>query len=137
MIVPDVNLLVYAYNSDSSNHEAAAHWWEDCMNGSEEIGLTTIVVLGFVRICTHPKIFKNPLTISEASDRAQSWLARPRVRIIERWSKHIDEVLEILRESGTAGNLTTDAQIAALARQEMESSQQRHGFFKVSRDPSP
>lgn len=118
MIVPDVNLLIYAYDSSSPHHDAGAAWWKKCMTGSEEIGLATVVVFGFVRLCTHPKVFQNPLTVAEATDRVTSWLARPTVRIIEPSPHHVAEVLGLLEHVGTAGNLTTDAQIAALAMQE-------------------
>lgn len=118
MIVPDVNLLVYAYDTSSPHHKAAKAWWQGCMNGGEEIGLTTVVVLGFVRLCTNPRIFQNPLTISEAISRAESWLVRIQARVIDPSPHHLAEVFRLLVESGTAGNLTTDAQIAALARQE-------------------
>jgi toxin-antitoxin system PIN domain toxin len=118
MIVPDVNLLVYAYDSSSPHHEAAAEWWKGCMTGGEEIGLATVVVFGFVRLITNPRIFQNPLTPVEAASRVESWLARSVVRIIDPSPHHLTDVLAMLVESGTAGNLTTDAQIAALARQE-------------------
>jgi uncharacterized protein len=118
MIVPDINLLMYAYDSSSPQHEAAAVWWKSCMTGREEIGLATVVVFGFVRLMTNPRIFQNPLTLEEAASRVKSWLARPQARIIDPSPHHVTEVLELLLESGTAGNLTTDAQIAALARQE-------------------
>lgn len=118
MIIPDVNLLVYAYDSNSPNHPAAAKWWKGCMTGAEEIGLATVVVFGFVRLITNPRIFQNPYTAKEAAQRAESWLVRPQVRIIDPSPHHIADVLGSLLESGTAGNLTTDAQIAALARQE-------------------
>lgn len=118
MIVPDVNLLIYAYDSSSPYHVAAAGWWKTCMTGTDEIGLATVVVFGFVRLCTHPKVFENPLTVAEATERVTSWLARPHVRIIDPSPRHVTDVLELLGHVGTAGSLTTDAQIAALARQE-------------------
>jgi toxin-antitoxin system PIN domain toxin len=118
MIVPDVNLLVYAYDSSSVHHDAAGKWWIRCMTGTEEIGLATVVVFGFVRICTHPRIFQNPLTVAEAAAKVKSWVARPHVRVIDPTPDHLGEVLTLLEQAGTAGNLTTDAQIAALARQE-------------------
>lgn len=118
MIVPDVNMLVYAYDSSSVHHEAAAEWWKHCMTGNDEIGLSTVVLFGFVRICTNPRIFQTPLTVEEVSGRVESWLVRPQARIIEPSSQHVGDVLALLRETGTVGNLTTDAQIAVLARQE-------------------
>jgi len=118
MIVPDVNLLVYAYDSNSPSHLAAAKWWKGCMSGAEEIGLATVVVFGFVRLVTNPRIFQHPFTAKEAAHRVESWLARPRVRIIDPSPHHVADVLGLLINSGTAGNLTTDAQIAGLALQE-------------------
>lgn len=118
MIVPDVNLLVYAYDSSSPHHDAAAEWWKGCMTGGEEIGLAAVVMFGFVRLSTNPRIFQNPFTIAEAASRVESWIARPQARIIDPSPHHVVDVLGLLMGSGTAGNLTTDAQIAALARQE-------------------
>lgn len=118
MILPDVNLLMYAYDSSAPNHEAAAEWWTVCMTGSEEVGLATVVIFGFVRLITNPKIFQNPLTVEEATSRVESWMVSPQVRVIDPSPHHVVDVLGLLVERGTAGNLTTDAQIAALARQE-------------------
>jgi len=118
MILPDVNMLVYAYDSSSVHHDAAAGWWKRCMTGNDEVGLASVVLFGFVRICTNPRIFQSPLTVDEASARVESWLSRSQVRIIEPSTQHVRDVIALLRETGTAGNLTTDAQIAALSRQE-------------------
>ncbi len=118
MIIPDVNLLIYAYDSSSPHHAAAAEWWRGCMTGHEEIGLATVVVFGFVRLITNARVFQNPLTVKEAAKHVESWIARPQVQIIDPTRHHVSDVLELLTESGTSGNLTTDAQIAALVRQE-------------------
>jgi len=59
MIVPDLNLLIYCYNADSPLQPKAAQWWEDCLNGSEEIGLVSEVVFGFIRISTQPRLFRD------------------------------------------------------------------------------
>lgn len=118
MIIPDVNLLVYAYDSSSPHHTASAQWWSACMTGREEVGLPSVVIFGFVRICTHPKVFQNPMTITEAGQRVRSWLARPNARVIDPSPHHVPDTLLLLENAGTGGNLTTDAQIAALVLQE-------------------
>jgi len=119
MIIPDLNLLIYCYNADSPLQPEAAQWWEDCLNGSEEIGLVSVVVFGFIRISTQPRLFKNPFSISEASDIVRKWLRNRNVRFIEPNPTHIEEVFALLENNVKAGNLTTDAQIAALALQEV------------------
>ena len=67
MILPDLNLLVHAYNSDSPRHQTARAWWEGAMNGAAPLGLAWAVILGYVRITTHPTILERPLTVKVAS----------------------------------------------------------------------
>jgi len=115
MILPDINLLIYAYDSDSPFHAAASAWWRDCLSGDEPVGLAQAVIFGFVRICTHPRVFHHPLTAAEAAAVVRSWLDQPVAQILEPPGGHVNDVLRLLEEIGTAGNLVTDAQLAALA----------------------
>ena len=114
MIVPDVNLLLYAYDADSRFHAAAATWWRACLSGSEPVGLPPVVVFGFVRIGTSARVFEQPMTPGEAAGHVRAWLAQPVVQVLEAGADHIERVLSLLDSLGTAGNLVTDAQIAAL-----------------------
>lgn len=115
MIVPDVNLLVYAYNSDSPFHRKALAWWEECLSGAESVGLPLVVIFGFVRVTTNPRVFKEPLTAAEAAEHVRSWLSQSVVQVLQPSETHVEEVLASLEKLGTAGNLVTDAQIARLA----------------------
>ena len=115
MIVSDVNLLLYAYDSDSPFHAKATEWWRRCLSGSEPIGLPTAVVFGFMRIGTSPRAFQKPLSVAEGVGHVRSWLAQPVVQVLEPGADHVGHVLKLLEGLGTGGNLVTDAQIAALA----------------------
>ena len=115
MIVPDVNLLVHAHDSRSRRHEAARKWWEELMNGTGTVGLPWAAILGFIRIATNPKILDNPLDVGGACTRVRSWLARPQTALIHPGDRHADILFGLLDEAGSAGNLTTDAHLAALA----------------------
>ena len=115
MIVPDVNLLVHAYNSQSRQHEAARAWWEQLMNGTGTVGLSWVVILGFIRIANHPKMLDSPLPVSSACSRVRSWLARPQTMLIHPGDRHANILFNFLENVGSAGNLTTDAHLAALA----------------------
>lgn len=115
MIIPDINLLLYAYDSDSPFHARAAAWWQKCLSGTEPVGLPPVVVFGFVRIGTSSRAFQNPMTAAEASAHVRSWLAQPAIRIVQPGPDHIGHVLKLLETLGAAANLVTDAQIAALA----------------------
>lgn len=115
MIIPDVNLLIYAYDAGSVSHAQAAGWWQKCLSGTEPVGLPLVVVFGFMRLATNARVFHNPMTPAEASGHIRSWLAQPVVQLMEPRSDHVEQVLELLETLGSAGNLVTDAQIAALA----------------------
>ena len=115
MILPDVNLLVHAYNAESPVHAAARGWWEGLMNGSHPVGLAWVGLLGFIRITTHRQILENPMPVSTACAHARAWLARPYVSILHPGDRHAEILFGLLESLGTAGNLTTDAHLAALA----------------------
>lgn len=115
MIVPDVNLIVHAYNAGSPLHAGARAWWEESLSEPSPVGIAWAVALGFVRIATHPRILTNPLPVSTACAHVESWLAQPQVSLLHPGERHAATLFELLRRLGTAGNLTTDAHLAALA----------------------
>ena len=115
MIVPDVNLLLHAHDSQSRRHGAARRWWEILMNGTQSVGLAWVAVLGFIRIATNPKILDNPLDVGSACARVRLWLDRPQVVLVHPGHRHADILFALLEAAGSAGNLTTDAHLAALA----------------------
>jgi len=115
MIIPDINLLLYAYDSDSLFHAKAAAWWQKCLSATEPVGLPAVVAFGFVRVGTSTRAFQRPMSAAEAAACVRAWLEQPIVRIVEPGPDHVRQVLGLLEALGTAGNLVTDAQIAALA----------------------
>lgn len=115
MILPDVNLLLHAYNLDSPRHADARAWWERVLGAPGPVGLSWSVILGYVRISTHPRILANPLPVAKACAHVEAWLAQPQVTLVHPGDRHADILFDLLRGLGTAGNLTTDAHLAALA----------------------
>lgn len=115
MIVPDVNLLIHAYNSDSTVHEKARRWWETVLSNPGPVGLAWSVIQGYIRITTHPRIMENPLPPGEACAHVESWLDQPQVTLLYPGEGHARILFGLLRDLGTAGNLTSDAHLAALA----------------------
>lgn len=116
MIVPDINLLIYAYNADAPLHERAKNWWENTLNSREHlVGLPWAVSLGFIRIMTHPRVLITPLYPEEAVHHTLTWLMRPNVEALIPGDRHLDIFQNLVREAGHAGSLTTDLHIAALA----------------------
>ena len=115
MIVPDINLLVFAYNADAPLHREARAWWEALLSDGQPVALPWAVVLGYVRIMTHPAVLQRPLRPAEALADVRSWLARPNVEIMPPGPRHLDLLEHLLGALGVAGNLTTDAHLAAIA----------------------
>ena len=115
MIVPDANLLLYAYDETNPFHEPAAIWWRGLMTGAEPVGLCSVVIFAFLRIGTSNRVFANPLTIGEAADHVRCWLDRSVAEVLPAEGADIVTALRLLEEAGAGGNLTTDAQIAAIA----------------------
>jgi hypothetical protein len=114
MIIPDINLLLYAYDADSAFHAKAAAWWQGCLSGAEPVGLIPAVVFGFIRIGTNVRAFQHPMTPGEAAGHVRSWLEQPPVELLDPAPGHVERALKLLEDLGTAGNLVTDAQIAAV-----------------------
>lgn len=115
MILPDLNLLVYAHNRAAPHHDAARAWWEDLLSRDVPIALPWAVSIGFVRLVTHPKVLRTPVSPGEALGRVEGWLARPGVRPIEPGAKHVVILRELFTATGVAASLTTDTHLAALA----------------------
>jgi toxin-antitoxin system PIN domain toxin len=117
MILVDVNIPIHAINIDSACHERVRTWWDGALSGAEPVVLPWATIFGFVRITTHPRVMVRPLSLPEASEYVQSWLAQPCVLTLDPTDGHWTLAEKLLRAAGTAGNLTTDAHLAALAIQ--------------------
>ena len=114
MIVPDINLLLYAYNPGATRHAAARRWWERLLEGSSRVGIPWVVILGFVRLSTTRGVLVPPATVAQAMERVASWLTQPGVFVLNPGPGHF-EVLRRTMACISGGPLTTDAHLAALA----------------------
>jgi toxin-antitoxin system PIN domain toxin len=113
--IPDVNLLLYAYDSRSARHGDARKWLEQTLSESEPVGLAWVVLLAFVRLSTRSVVVEHPLEVGAALELVESWLDQPCATVIDPTHRHAAVLRELLTPLGTAGNLTTDAHLAALA----------------------
>lgn len=139
MIVPDLNLILYAYNSGSNDHLAAKKWWENLMLGSAPVGLPWVVAVGFVRLSTARGVFAQPSTVNASVGCVESWLVRPNVILLNPGPRHL-ELLKHNLEGTAGGALTTDAHLAALAMEhqaELHSNDADFGRFPGLRWKNP
>ena len=115
MILVDANLLIYAVNRDAPHHERARRWLQETLSCSTSVGLPWISLLAFVRITTRPGVLANPMPVDAAIGFVDEWLERPYVEPVYPGDGHWAILRSLLRGSGAAGNLTSDAHLAALA----------------------
>jgi uncharacterized protein len=115
MILLDANVLIYAVNSDAPLHRKAKAWLERTLSGTDVVGLTWAVLLAFLRLTTRPGVFQTPLSVDTAFDIVDAWLSQPSVVTVDPTAQHVRVVRDLLAPLGTAGNLTSDAHLAALA----------------------
>jgi hypothetical protein len=113
--VLDLNILLYALNRDADRHQQAKAWLERALSAEEPVALPWAVLLGFLRVATSGRVFRRPLTPTQALTVVDGWLAQPSVVALNPGEEHWPVLRQLLAESGTAGNLTTDAHLAALA----------------------
>jgi toxin-antitoxin system PIN domain toxin len=111
----DVNLLLYAVDEASPRYGPAHVWVQETLSGSETVALSWTTLIGFVRLSTRANLFERPLEPAEALDLIDGWLAQPCTTVAHPTERHAAVLRELLAPLGTAGNLTTDAHLAALA----------------------
>jgi uncharacterized protein len=115
MLMPDVNILVYAHRLEEPSHRAYLKWLETLVNGQEPFALTPQVAIGFLRVVTNRKIFPNPTPLASAVGVIDDLARQPRCRWILPQVSHWDDVATLCRVTGASGKLVADAQHAALA----------------------
>lgn len=115
MILPDLNLLLYAYNPQTPQHGAARGWWEQAMNGDELIGIPLEIAFGFVRIATHPRLGAARVPLINARQVVEGWMDLPQVRPLVPGAVHFNRVMELMTAAMAAGPVLSDAILAAYA----------------------
>jgi toxin-antitoxin system PIN domain toxin len=115
VILPDVNVLIYAFRSDSVDHANYKVWLADLVNGAAAYGIAFQVLSSVVRICTHPRIYKQPSNLRETLAFCNVLLEAPNATLILPQERHWSIFQNICVASKATGNLVADAWLAALA----------------------
>lgn len=115
MKLPDLNVLLYAVNRDSPQHERARRWIESSFESDETVAFAWVALLGFVRLATRRGILPAPLAIEDALEVVSSWISHPAAQIVHPGERHLSLLARLLIAADRGGNLTTDAHLAALA----------------------
>ncbi|MBU4459523.1 MAG: type II toxin-antitoxin system VapC family toxin [Verrucomicrobia bacterium] len=115
MILPDVNVLVYAHRADTEGHARYRRWLEEALDGPSPVGMSDLVLAGVLRIVSHPKVFATPSPLAEGIAYVDQLRTHPNVRIVSPGERHWALFLDLCRRSGAKGNLVSDAYHAALA----------------------
>ncbi len=113
MIAPDVQILIYAYDSASPQHARASAYWSDTLSGHSPVGIPIQCLHGFLRILTHPVLGPSRMPMSEAFDIVEEWLRLPQVRLLVPGDRHMTIFAEAIKGSRAAGGFVSDVAIAA------------------------
>lgn len=115
MKLPDTHVLIYAVHAGAPQQRAAADWLAQAFDAGPGVGLSWAALLGFLRLTTRPGVFERPLPVEAALRAIDAWLSHPQARVLAPGGRHAALLGPLLLGAGTAGNLTTDAHLAALA----------------------
>jgi len=115
VILPDVNVLVYAFRSDSTEHDRCHDWLEAVVNGPEAYGMSPQVLCSMIRVCTHPRIYARPSRFEDARAFARLLLEQPNATVIQPGDRHWSIFEGLCTRAAAAGNRVQDAWFAALA----------------------
>ena len=115
MIVPDLDLLIFAYNDGSEFHREAAEWWAELVNGTETVGIPWQVSNGFVRQMANPRVVERPWTPAQATRVVAGWFGSDAIVALNPGPRYLEILEEILATAEATSRLVADATIAALA----------------------
>lgn len=115
MVLPDVNVLVYAHREDAEEHVRYRRWLEDLVNAPGAYGLSDLVLSGFLRIVTHPRVFEEPTRPEVALTFVSEIRDRPNRVWVTPGPRHWGLFARLVQDAGARGNLVPDAYLAALA----------------------
>lgn len=111
----DVNVLVYAHRSDTPDHARYAAWLDEARAADEPLGIPGVVLSGFLRLVTNPRIFREPTSTSLALTAAAALRGSPAFRPLEPGPRHWTLFETLCREADVSGDLVPDAWLAAIA----------------------
>ena len=115
MILPDVNVLIYAFRADSKDHARFKAWLEDVVNGPAAYAISPQVLASVARICTHPRIFAQPSSRDEVLEFCDALLGQPNATVVVPGERHWPLFEKLCRAANATGNIVQDAWNAALA----------------------
>ena len=113
MIVVDVNLLIYAYDTTCPQHGEARKWLQEIFSATEPVGLPWQTISAFLRILTHPGVSGGKLSMAQAISVVEGWLDLPHVQPISPGRGHWAHFRQMLLKGAARGSMTTDAALAA------------------------
>lgn len=114
-MLPDVNVLVYAHREDTPHHAGCRDWVEQLINGDASYGLSELVLSGFLRVATHPKVFTKPSSLPDALAFAEQLRGRPNCVPVAPGRRHWEIFRALCSDAEAKGNLVPDAYLAAMA----------------------
>lgn len=115
MILPDVNVLVYAFRTDLPEHRSHKAWLDDLTANEAPFGVADHVLSGVLRVLTHPRIFDEPDGVEDAIAFCEAVRGRPNAVRVAAGARHWQIFTGLVNRVRARGNVIPDAYLAALA----------------------
>ena len=115
MLLPDVNVLVHAYREDAPRHATVRAWLDELVHSDRAFAVSDLVLSGFLRVVSHPRIFAPPTPIEQALEFAEALRSQPNCIVLAPGERHWSIFTRLCVEGDARGNLVPDAYLAALA----------------------
>ncbi len=115
MLLTDVNVLIYAHRKDTPDHPRYAAWLTDMVASAQSYATADLVLSGFLRVVTNPKVFRRPSTLEEALSFVREFREASNCVVVRPGERHWEIFVSLCRKVGARGNLIPDAYLAALA----------------------
>jgi uncharacterized protein len=115
MILPDVNVLIYAFRPDVPEHPRCRRWLETVLDADARFGVSPLALSAVVRITTNRRAYPNPTSTEDAIKFCNYLLGQPHCQVVVPGERHWDIFMRLCVETDTRGPRATDAWYAALA----------------------
>ena len=127
----DVNVLVNAYRRDAPEHEEFAKYVATLIMGAQPYAIPSVVLSGFFRIATHPRVFSPPSKFNDALVFAEQLRSQPHCVVVTPGARHWEIFVRLCQSGDARGNLVSDAYLAAIAVQNVSELVRNHLLIRL------
>jgi uncharacterized protein len=118
VFVVDTNVLLYAADNSSPTHHHCAGMLDTWRRSTAPWHVTWSILYEFLRVATHPRVFRSPWTATSGITFIQGLLAAPGLSVLTPTERHGETLAGVVAEvPGLNGNILHDVHTVTLMRE--------------------